>query len=174
MDLLQTMLHRRSVRQFTDEPVAEELIEKVLKAGLSAESGKAIYPWELIAVRDKATLNAMADCRAVHVKAMESCDTAIVVVADSEKQDVWEEDCSIVMAHMHLMADALGLGSVWIQGRLRPAADGSMAEEYLRGILGYPESYSLLAILCVGNTDSHPEAHKEEDLKMEKVHWEKF
>lgn len=174
MELLQTMLNRRSVRQFTGEAIEEELIEKVIKAGLASESGKAIYPWELIVVREKETLKKMADCRTVHVKAMEDCDTAIVVIGDTTKQDVWQEDCSIVMTNMHLMADALGLGSVWIQGRLRPAADGSMATEYVQKLLGYPEGFELLAILCMGKTENHPAAHTEEELKMNKVHYEKF
>ena len=43
-------------------------------------------------------------------------DSAVVVIADPEKTDVWTEDCSIAMAYMHLAADSLGLGSCWIQG----------------------------------------------------------
>ena len=82
---------------------------------------------------------------------------AVVVVADEERTDVWIEDCSIVMANMHLMADSLGVGSCWIQGRLREASDGRTTEEYLRQLLGIPENYRLEAM-----------------LSLSKVHFEKF
>ena len=64
---------------------------------------------------------------------------AIVVIGDADKQDVWVEDCSVAMTNMHLMADHLGLGSCWIQGRLRKADADTTAEEYVRARLGFPE-----------------------------------
>ena len=46
-------------------------------------------------------------------------DLAVVVVGDEERSDTWTEDCSVVMENMHLMASVLGVGSCWIQIRLR-------------------------------------------------------
>ena len=87
---------------------------------------------------------------------------------------VWVEDCSIVMANMHLMADALGLGSCWVQCRLREASDSRPTEEYVRDLLHYPETYHLEAILALGVIDSHPAPHTLEDLQTDKVHYETF
>ena len=49
---------------------------------------------------------------------------AIAVLGNPEAADTWIEDCSIVMANMHLEAAASGVGSCWVQGRMRTAADG--------------------------------------------------
>ena len=65
-------------------------------------------------------------------------DAAIVVVADPTLADTWVEDCSIVMANMHLEAAASGVGSCWIQGRLRQAADGRSTHEFVANLLKVP------------------------------------
>lgn len=174
MDLLEVMRKRRSVRTYTGEPVSEEKLEKILMAGLLSASGRAIRPWEFIVVRDKETLKKLSAARAMGAKMLEDADCAIVVLGDEEKTDVWTEDCSIAMANMHLMADSLGVGSCWIQGRLREASDGRTTEAYVRELLDYPENYRLEAILSLGMPDKHPEARNLEELPMEKIHQEKF
>lgn len=174
MDLLEIMRKRRSVRTYTGEPVSKENLEKILKAGLLSASGRAIRPWEFIVVREKETLRKMATARTMGAKMLEGADCAIVVLGDEEKTDVWTEDCSIAMANMHLMADSLGVGSCWIQGRLREASDGRTTEDYIRELLEYPKNYRLEAILSLGMTDQHPEARNLEELPIEKVHQEKF
>ena len=103
-----------------------------------------------------------------------SAAAAVVVTADSAKTDVWTEDCSNAMMLMHLTADAMGLGSCWIQGRLREAPDGRTAEEYVREILGYPEDFRLEAILSLGLPEEHPEAKTAAKELEKKVHWERY
>ena len=100
--------------------------------------------------------------------------SAIVVAANTEKSDVWTEDCSIVMSNMHLMADSLGLGSCWIQGRLREAPDGQTTEDYLRGILEYPQEIHLEAILSLGIPAEHPVGRSLTDVPDDKVHYETY
>ena len=55
MELMEMMKNRRSVRQYTQERIPEETMEKVLQAGLLAPSGRARRPWEFILVRDRET-----------------------------------------------------------------------------------------------------------------------
>ena len=174
MDLLEIMLNRRSVRTYTGEKIEDEKLEMILKAGLAAPSGRRRRSWEFIVVRDKETLARMSESRKFGAGMLTGADCAIVVVADEEKTDVWIEDCSIAMAYMHLMADSLGVGSCWIQGRLRTAPDEVTTEEKLRKLLGFPESYRLEAILSLGVSKEHPEARTVEDLPDGKIHPEKF
>lgn len=174
MDLLEIMQSRRSIRKYTGDKISDEALEKVLHAGLLSASSRARRPWELIVIRDKGTLGKMADCRKGSAKMLEGADTAVVVVADETASDVWIEDCSIVMSNMHLMAESLNLGSCWIQGRLREATTGQSTEEYLRDILGYPESYRLEAILSIGIPAEHPKKTELSELLTEKIHCEKF
>lgn len=172
MQLMQQMLARRSVREYTGEAVTEEQLRLILQAGLCAPSSKNRRPWQLIVVRDKELLRQMADSRAAGAQMLQGADCAIVVLGDESLTDVWMEDCSIVMTQIHLMADALGLGSCWIQGRLRQAADGSTTEEYLRRLLGYPENLRLAAVLSLGVPAAHRPAYTAEELPWDKVHRE--
>jgi nitroreductase len=101
-------------------------------------------------------------------------DAAIVVLGDETKSDVWIEDCSIVMANMHLMASALGVVSCWIQGRNRDAIDGETTEEFLRPILRFPDNYRLEAILALGMPEEETPVRSPESLPFEKVHINQF
>ena len=78
------------------------------------------------------------------------------------------------MSNMHLMAHALGLGSCWVQGRLRKAEDGRDTEAFVRDILGYPENYKLQAILTVGVPAEEKKPYELSDLPTEKIHYGKF
>lgn len=173
-NLLEIMRSRRSVRTYTGEPVPEESLRQILQAGLLAPSGRARRPWEFIVVRDKSVLAKLADSRTSGAQMLTGADCAVIVVGNPEATDVWTEDCSIAMTNMHLMADALGVGSCWIQGRLREAKDGRTTEEYIRSLVGFPEDFCLEAILSLGMPDKHPEPRTLEELPTEKIHWEKF
>lgn len=174
MELIQMMQNRRSVRTYTEERISDESIDRILQAGLLSATGKAIRPWEFIVVRNKETLRAMAECRAAGAQMLTGADCAIVVIGDEQKSDVWIEDCSVVMSNMHLMADSLGIGSCWVQGRLREAKDGRSTEEFLREMLKFPENFKLAAILSLGMPKNHPAGYELESLPVEKVHREVF
>ena len=45
---------RRSIREFTDEPVAEQDIEMIMEAARQAPSGENAQPWRFIIVKDEA------------------------------------------------------------------------------------------------------------------------
>ena len=174
MELLDMMRSRRSIRKYTEEEIPEESLTKILQAGLLSESGKAKRPWEFIVVKDKAMLDELAGCREGGVAMLKEAKCAIVVIGDAEAQDVWVEDCSVAMTNMHMMADHLGVGSCWLQGRLRNADADTTTEEYVRARLGFPEKYKLQAILVLGMPAAKADAYELDKLPMEKVHYEKF
>ena len=174
MDMLQTILNRRSVRQYTDEAIPEEKLNAILYAGLAAASSKNRRPWEFILVQDRAMLDKLCDCRPGAGNLLGKCQAAIVVCADTEAVDVWVEDCASAITQMHLMADALGVGSCWLQVRLRKAADGRDTADVVRQLLGIPGKYGVMAMLTLGMPASHPAPHTVEKLLLEKIHREHF
>ena len=120
----------------------------------------------------------MAGCREGSADMLKEASAAIIVAADPGKTDVWIEDCSIVMTQMHLMADSLGVGSCWIQVRLRDAGksapEGTTTEGYVQNLLGIPEEYKVEAILSLGMPKNHPAPRNLEELPTGKIHWERF
>lgn len=175
MDLLETMLHRRSTRSYTGEPVSDEQLRRILAAGQSGASGKGLYPWEFVVVQNRETLARLADCRKQGAgRTVSAASAAIVVFGDAEKSDIWIEDCSCALTNMHLMADSMGLASCWIQGRLRHAKDGRATDEAVRELLGVPDPYRLEGLLAIGVPKQHPAPHTLADVDESKIHWGRF
>lgn len=174
MELIEMIRNRRSIRKYTGDKIPEEKLQMILEAGLLAPSGRNIRPSRFIVVRDKDTLEKMSKCRPAGPQMLKDADAAIVVLSDTVAQDVWVEDASIAMTLMHLMADSLGVGSCWIQGRLRPSPDNRFAEDYLRDLLQFPEDHKLVAILSLGVPAEHPEKKNVTDSDLEKTHYEKW
>jgi nitroreductase len=54
-DVFSVIRSQRAYRQFTDEPVSDDLVERVLEAATYAPSAENTQPWVFIVVRDAAT-----------------------------------------------------------------------------------------------------------------------
>lgn len=174
VDVLAAMQARCSVRQYSEEPVPQELLDRIIRAGLLSPSGRRRRPWELIIVRDRGTLDKLAECRDSGSAMLAGADAAIVVLGNPDVADTWIEDCSIVMANMHLEASASGVGSCWIQGRMRTAADGRSTQDFVAELLGVSEPWQLEAILSLGMPKEQIEHREFDKVLLEKVHQERI
>lgn len=172
--VLAAMARRCSMRKYSGESVPQELLDGILEAGLRSASGRSRRPWELVVVRDRAMLDTLAECRDHGASMLAGADAAIVVVGNPELSDTWVEDCSIVMANMHLAASASGVGSCWIQGRMRQAADGRSTHEFVADLLGIPAPCQLEAILSLGMPEEPAQTRPFDDALLAKVHEERF
>ena len=173
-NFLELLKKRRSCRRFTDEAVDKEAVANIMRAALMSPSGHRINPWEFILVEDKAMLKALSVAKAAGAQLLEGAAMAVVVVADTLKSDVWIEDCSIATILMQLAAEEQGLGSCWVQIRLRSDAEGNAADENVKALLGLPPHYAVLSILGVGHKERESKPFDEEKMQWEKVHIEKY
>ena len=147
--ILQAMKDRRSIRNYTGEAIPKEDLELIVEAGLTSASGHADYPWDIVVVQDLDTVHKLAGARAGSANMLKNAGAAIVVTAD-EQFSTWIEDCSIVLTNMHLLADAMGYGSCWIQIRMRPDAGGGNAADFVRSLVKVPEGFRVEALLSIG------------------------
>ena len=60
MEFYETVNRRRSIRQFTDAPIAREVLERVLEAGLAAPSSDHQRRWELVVLADRDRIHELA------------------------------------------------------------------------------------------------------------------
>ena len=95
---------------------------------------------------------------------------AVVVLGDTTKTDVWIEDCSIATIILQLAAEELGLGSCWVQIRRRKDADGNIAEDNVRNLLGVPAHYAVLSIVAIGHKAREAQPFDEEKMQWDKIH----
>ena len=169
-DFHSMLLKRHSIRRYTDEVIDTEDVRLIIEAALLAPSSKSSRPWQFVAVDDRGVLDRMAECKPAGAVPLKKAPLAIVVCADSSLSDVWVEDASVAASYMQLLAEALGLGSCWIQIRGRYGADGMPAEEYLQELLGIPETINILCVDTFGHKDEERRPVDPDKLLWEKVH----
>ena len=161
---------RRSIRNYTAEPIDPDSVKLILEAGLLAPTSKSARDWQFVAVDDKHTLELLAQCKPLGAKPIEDCRLAIAVLGNPELSDAWVEDCSIAAAFMQLQAADLGIGSCWIQVRNCFSADGNPAEEYVQQQLMIPDTLPVLCVLTFGYAAQERKPQNVDKLLWERVH----
>ena len=165
---------RRSHRKFTDEEISPEHVQSILRAALMSPTSKSQRAWQFVVVDDKTDIEKLADAKDLGSQFMKGSPLAIVVLGDPQKNDCWVEDGSIAAVSMQYQAEELGLGSCWVQMRGRGLADGTPADEVIRGVLDIPANLNTLCIIAVGHKADERKPQNEDNLKWENVHAEKY
>ncbi len=112
------ILTRASVRSYQDKPVEDEKTEKLLRAGMAAPTAVNKQPWHFVVVRNKATLEAIAEATP-NAGMAKDAPLAIVVCGDMDKEEddfvreFWIQDASAATENILLAAHGMGLGAVW-------------------------------------------------------------
>jgi nitroreductase len=165
VDVLTAIRTKRAVRRFTSDPVPEEVLEKILRAALRAQSSKNSQPWELIVVRDRDTLAKLARTGDYlgHVTDAAAC---VVFAAPSEEAWVYF-DLGQCAAYLQLAAHELGVGSC-LGAIYRPREAGEL--------LGVPPEKSLKALVSLGYPapGHRPAVMGGRKPLGEAVHWERY
>lgn len=172
--LLELLKKRRSIRQFTEQPVEQEKLDLLIEAMLRSPSSRGLNPWEFVVVTDREAIGDLARAKAHGSSFMKNATLAIVVCGDPARGDVWIEDCSIAALIVHLAAADLGLGSCWVQLRRREHDDKMSAEEFVRQRLAIPESLMVEAMIAIGYPKEEKAGHATSTLPYDKVHFEKY
>lgn len=171
IDLLRS---RRSLRRFQEQPVKQEKINILVEAMLRSPSSRGLNPWEFVVVTEKETLLRLSQAKPHGASFLKNAPLAIVVCADPAKCDVWVEDCSIASILLHLTATDLGLGSCWVQIRLREHDAYQTAQEYVAGILGLKEGMVVESMIAIGYPAEQLPGHSRSSLPDDKVSFEKY
>ena len=177
MDVLQTISNRRSHRVYKADQLPEDVLGKILKAGLEAPSARNRQPWHYTVVQNAELIQEVHD-EAAKVRLANGgsatysnpefqifyyAPTVIFIFAD--KEFYWSHvDCGIAVENMALAAEGLGIGSV-ILGLPRAAFEGDKADE-LRAKLDCPEGYDFVIALSLGYATDIKPAH---DLREENI-----
>ena len=147
---LRIIFARRSIRQYTDQPVSEADITSLLEAGMAAPSAGNRKPWHFVVVTDRQTLRAIADTPPY--SRLGDAALAIVVCGDPSISDWWLQDCTLATENILIAAAGLGLGAVFLGCHER-----AEREQPIRQVLGIPQEIGLASVLSIG----HPAEEKE-------------
>ena len=169
--VIENIMTRASVRNFTGEAIGSDTLETILKAGMAAPTAMNKQPWAFVVVTERAALDSLA---AVHKMAhLEKAGAAVVVCADmnrsieGEGRAFWIQDCSAATENILLAVHAYGLGAVWCG--VHPIADRVAG---VRAALDMPDYIIPLNIVTIG----HPEGTTEPKDKWnpDNVHYQKW
>ena len=139
MDVFDAVRTVLAVRQYRDDPVPDEVVDRILEAGRLTGSASNRQPWHFIVVRDGDTIRELG--RLVTTGPyIAGAPLAIVVAA--EKGSWGLSDASRAIQSMMLAAWGDGVGSNWtgFAGRL----------ENVRVEFGLPDVYDVLAVVPLG------------------------
>lgn len=160
---------RRSIRQYTAEPVSKDHLDTLLKAGLCAPSARNQQPWHFIVVTERSQLDKIPDFHP-HASMIRKAPLAILVCGDLNKEDTIgyiAQNCSAATENILVTAADLGLGAVWLGVYPR--------DERMKGmkiLFGLPEHIVPVSLIAVG----HPAEKKlpKSDFDWNKIrfnHW---
>lgn len=164
--LIDKVLSRRSIRQYTKQAISDEVLMSILEAGRQAPSAMNLQPWHFIIVTDPQLKQQLADGR--YNQFIPSCPVTIVGCADTSVMDnrpsmkeSYEHrafaviDVSIALQNMVIAAWALGVGSCWI---------GDFREPHVKALLQIPEHWTVVALLTLGYPVDLPQSRTKKPL----------
>ncbi|MDJ0623170.1 MAG: nitroreductase family protein [Desulfocapsaceae bacterium] len=162
MDFSELMQARQSVRSYTNEPVEEWKIERLIEAVRLAPSASNSQPWKLIIVNDpekkdrvaRATYSTLvsfnrfaSQAPLLAVLAIERPKVITQIGATLKDREFPLIDIGIAASQFCLQAAALNLGTCML---------GWFDEKAIRDILGIPQKVRIGLVLTVGYSDEPP------------------
>lgn len=148
MDAYQSIMARRSVRSYKKEIPPKELVMKVVDAGRHAPSGMNTQKWHFTVVMNKEKIKEIGDYVLGEGKSI-CYDAPVFIMVSYEKDDFFsKEDTSCALVNMMQAANALGLGSVWINAINRNDEKASNMTAF-----SVPSGYRVYGCLALGYPD---------------------
>ena len=166
MDALKAILTRRSIRHYTQAPVSDETVTKLLKAAMSAPTA-AGQVWHFVVIRNRSVLEGVQTVHP-HAKMLERASVAIAICADTTQESLkgrWPLDCAAATENILIAANAMGLGACWVG--IYPVEERI---QKLRELLSMPDNIVTLSMVSLGYPD---EIKAPSDrFRLDRVHYE--
>ena len=175
-NVLELIQSRRSTRKYRTEAVPEEKLNQIVEAGRFAPSGGNCQSTHFIVIKNNEILAELAELMQQEFAKMEITPglyksivnsinlsksgnyvfhyNAPVLIVTANQKDYGNNiaDCACALENMMLMANALDLGSCWIN-QLKWLNDNPVILEYMKK-LGMDDTESVYGALAVGYPDT--------------------
>ena len=165
METFEAIITRRSIRQFTTDPVNDQIRLKLLQAGMQAPSAHNSQPWCFVLI-DKRDLLLKIIQFHPYAGMLDHAPLAIAVCGDLRLEKSIEYlalNCAAVTENILLAAHALNLGAVWLG--IYPRKERMQA---LSKLLNLPETVRPITLIAIGK----PAEKKSEEnrFKPDRIH----
>jgi nitroreductase len=146
MEFKTAISERRSIREFTEQPIPEDKLDNILEVARLAQSAGNRQQWKFVVVKEAAKRRQLMQAanNQPHVG-----QAAVIIAAValeplrlmSCEVPAYAVDLSIAVENMALAAVDEGLGSCWI---------GAFDQAKVKQLLGIPDKYKVVALLPIG------------------------
>jgi nitroreductase len=140
MDVFNAIRTRRTVRDFTDAPVSDAVLHKILQAARWAPSSSNTQPWHFIAIRDRDTIAELGRICTQGAFIGQAPLAIAVVMGETRRPQL---DAGRALQQMELVAWSEGLGTCFVGIR------GEQQTE-VKALLDIPEDMELVTVLPFG------------------------
>lgn len=160
------IMQRKSIRQYTNEPVSDEDINKILTSAMQSPSAMNQQPWEFVVVRKRETLDNLSKVSTgAWMLSQAPLCIHVIMKDDVKKPAMRSQDLGACVQNILLEVVNLGLGACWIG--VYPEQDRISK---IREILNIKEG-TPFANIAIG----HPKEKEEVKVRFDanRVHYEK-
>jgi nitroreductase len=160
MDLYEVIGKRRSVRGYSEQPVEQEKLDRILEAMRQAPSACNNQPWVFYVVKDPEVQDRLGEA----YKAPWFVAAPVIIVACGLPDQAWRRrdgknyvdvDVTIAMQHLILAATAEGLGTCWI---------GAFDADVVKEALGLEAGVEPIAMTPLGYSGLEPPARERKPM----------
>ena len=153
LDVIKTIMDRRSNRAYVPGPLPEEDLHAIVEAGRQAPSANNRQPWHFVVVRDPDQRRQVAEaCCQQNWMA----DAAVIIAGLGKvKASGYQVDVVIAIQNMILAATGLGYGTCWI---------GAFEQQQVKGVLGVPGDLDVVALTPIGVPADCPDARPRQPM----------
>lgn len=161
-EALENIKTRRSIRKYKPDMVSQEILDKIIEAGLYAASGMGQQNTIIIQVTNKELRDKISKMNQEIGGWKEGFDPfygapAMLIVLAKKDWPNRVYDGSLVMGNLMLAAHDLGIGSCWIH-RAKQEFETDWGKEFLKS-LGIEEEYEGIGHCALGYVDGdYPKA----------------
>lgn len=156
-DAMEVLLTRRSIRNFNDKSIPEDVLNKILEAGTYAPTAMGMQKPIIIAITDKKVRDEVSRENA-RIMGREGADpfygapVILLVAVENYPNAVYDGSC--VMDNLLNAAWAMGVGSCWIH-RAKEELESDFGKKLLKS-LGIVGDYIGVGHVALGYFDGEP------------------
>jgi nitroreductase len=159
--VMQNIMDRHSIRSYTAEQVARNIIDSIVKAGINAPSARNLQPWEVRVVRNPELL---AQIKKLSPKFYDA--PTLLLIANDTANEYSQFDCGLIAQNIMLAAESYDIGSVALGMVQRDLNSGIPEAKAILEKLNLPVDYKIIIGIALGYKNEKPEAKPRNEKKV--------
>ena len=161
MNIIEEIVSRRSIREYSEKPVEKEKLARIIEAGRLAPTARNQQDWRILIVSDPELKNRLIDEASPRQVFLKRAPIILAACALNPEyvmrcgHPAYLIDLAIVLDHIALQAVREGLGTCWI---------GSFDERKAKSVLKVPDGVRIVELMSLGYPQRFPDARERKPI----------